>query len=233
MTPEQRAARRAADLHDAVDTLTLAGAVGLAIRDHRRRLGLSQRAYAAMRTWSASRVARLESDAGRSSLDDVVGALDGTGFGIALVHVTPEGSSPAQVVEPCSWRESELVARVRGGSRRFPAHHDVQAVDNPPSWWWHREFFVRGLGNEPKWYARRPLPLWDQDLMGPVVNEEPSSANVGDEPDAANAADAAADPANAGGPAHAARVPVSRRSSQVVDAWSAGSQARPADDAVA
>lgn len=63
----------------------------------------------------------------------------------------------ATVVEPDSWPLTELLARVRDGSRRFPAHHDTQAVVNPPRWWWHREFFA-GKGPEPEWYAPRPAP---------------------------------------------------------------------------
>ena len=155
MTPEQRASRRAADADAAAGRLTLADAVGLALRDHRRRLGSSQRAYAAMRAWSVSRIARLETTAGRFALDDVIEALDGTGFGIALVRRGPDGSPATEVVDPASWPETELVARVRNGSRRFPAHHETRAVINPPNWWWHREFF-HGHAPEPRWYAPRP-----------------------------------------------------------------------------
>lgn len=158
MTPEQRAARRAANLDEATARLTVADTVGLALRDHRRRLGLSQRGYAAMRGWSASRVARLETGAGRFALGDVLEALDGTGFDLALVRRRGGDTSAPEVVDPGSWSETELVARVRDGSRRFPAHHETHAVVNPPSWWWHREFF-RGLGPEPEWYAPRPAQV--------------------------------------------------------------------------
>lgn len=155
MTPEQRAASRAADIDDAVARLTVGDTVGLALRDHRRRLGLSQRAYSAMRGWSASRVARLETSAERFTLDDVVEALDGTGFSLDLVRRRGDDPTVAEVVQPDSWSETELVARVRDDSRRFPAHHETHAAVNPPNWWWHREFF-RGLGPEPQWYAPRP-----------------------------------------------------------------------------
>jgi len=157
MTPEQREAQRAAELDSAIRTLTLADAVGLALRDHRRRLRLSQRAYAAVRSRPPSTIARLESSAGRFSLDDVVEALSGTGFALALVQPgdIADQASAATIVMPASWPVTELLARVRDGSRRFPAHHDTQAVINPPIWWWHREFFV-GKGPEPKWYAPRP-----------------------------------------------------------------------------
>lgn len=159
MTPEQREAKRRADLAAAVRGLTVADAVGLALRDHRRRLGLSQRAYAAVRGRAPSAIARLETSAGTLRLDDVVLALEGTGFALALVRCSDrgEGNMQATVVEPDSWPLTELLARVRDGSRRFPAHHDTQAVVNPPRWWWHREFFA-GKGPEPEWYAPRPAP---------------------------------------------------------------------------
>lgn len=160
MTPDQRAARRAADIDEAVHRLRLSDSVGLALRDHRRRLGLSQRAYAAVRDRSASHIARLETGAGRFALDDVVEALDGTGFTIALVRCGQDDPAALEVVEPGSWPETELVARVRDGSRRFPAHHDTRPVTNPPGWWWHREFFS-GRGPEPQWYApRTPRTAW-------------------------------------------------------------------------
>ena len=221
MTPEQRAARRATDLLAAVETLTLAGSVGLALRDHRRRLGLSQRAYAAVRAWSASRAARLESDAGRFSLDDVIEALEGTSFGLALVALPPDGSSPAHVVDAGTWRESELIARVRDGSRRFPAHHEVEAVDNPPRWWWHREFFVHGFRNEPEWYARRPPPGWAQHLMG-IVPPEGEQAN-----------EAEVAPAVMGRTSRAARSTFARGLDEDPDERATGSRLRPVDDAAA
>ncbi|MFC7487510.1 helix-turn-helix domain-containing protein [Knoellia sp. CPCC 206453] len=159
MTPERRAAIRQAELDDAVRRLTVADAVGLALRAHRRRLGLSQRAYAAVRGRPPVAIARLESSAGSLRLDDVVEALEGTGFALALVTRADSdaGTVAATVVEPGSWPLTELLARVRDGSRRFPAHHDTEAVINPPKWWWHREFFV-GKGPEPQWYAPRPTP---------------------------------------------------------------------------
>jgi transcriptional regulator with XRE-family HTH domain len=168
MTPEQRAARRVADKEAAASRLTVADSVGLALRAHRRRLGLSQRAYAAVRGRSASHIARLETGAGRYSLTDVVEALEDTGFALALVRQVESDPLGAEIVDPSSWPETELVARVRDGSRRFPAHHETQAVINPPNWWWHREFFV-GLGPEPEWYAPRPprpLPGQGDDLVG-------------------------------------------------------------------
>lgn len=164
MTPEQQEARRRADVDAAIGRLTIADMVGLALRDHRRRLGLSQRAYAAIRERSPSVIARLETAAGRFQLDDVVEALKGTGFALALVRCADaqadEDCGTATLVDPASWPVTELIARVRDGSRRFPAHHETRAVINPPNWWWHREFFF-GKGPEPEWYAPRPShPPW-------------------------------------------------------------------------
>ncbi|WP_353952837.1 hypothetical protein V6K52_05195 [Knoellia sp. S7-12] len=157
MTPQQREAKRQADLDDAVRRLTVADAVGLALRDHRRRLRLSQRAYAAWRGRPPSSIARLEPAAGSLRLDDVVEVLEGTGYTVALVARADgdEEGAMATVVDPGSWPVTELLARVRDGSRRFPAHHETESVINPPRWWWHREFFV-GKGQSPIGTRRDP-----------------------------------------------------------------------------
>lgn len=138
--------------------LTIGGAIGLAIRDHRRRLGMSQRAYAAMRKLAPTLIARAETRAGRFLVDDVVEVLAGTGFGLALVQYgeAEDGSVSAAIVDPSTWGMTDLIARVRDGSRRFPAHHETHP-DTVPPWWWHREFFV-GKGPEPYWFAPRPTP---------------------------------------------------------------------------
>ena len=168
MTPEQCAAQRQTDLEAAIRGLTVADAVGLALRDHRRRMGLSQRAYAEVRGTSPSLIARLENSAERLQLKAVVEALDGTGFELALVRPGDEdvGSTTATIVGPDSWPMTELVARVRDGSRRFPAHHETQVVISPPSWWWHREFFAGRPGPEPQWCAPRPTPQESDGLRG-------------------------------------------------------------------
>ena len=121
--------------------LTVSDEVGLALRDHRRRLGMSQRSYARERGLSRAMLARLEAGAGRMSLDTVVKALDGTGFvlqvGFSPDHPSPppaDGAaalSPPDVrtapplpgpgaVPPETWTPTDLAARVRGRSRRFP-----------------------------------------------------------------------------------------------------------------
>lgn len=154
--------------------LTVSAEVGLALRDHRRRLGMSQRSYAQERGLSRAMLARLEAGAGRMSLDTVVKALEGTGFvlqlGFSPDHPGPPPADGAgalppppavgtaaplpgpRAVPPEAWTPTDLVARVRGRSRRFPAHREVGAVINPPLWWWMHEFFS-GPSEEPKWYA--------------------------------------------------------------------------------
>jgi transcriptional regulator with XRE-family HTH domain len=186
--------------------LTVADEVGLALRDHRRALGLSQRAYAASRGLSRAMLARLEAGAGRMSLDTVVAALDGTGFELRVTFDDPppttpgaaeavpsrstsrQGSGPAEAVPstsaaesgspedvripPQAWLATDLVARVRGGSRRFPAHRVVIPVTDPPMWWWIHEFFS-GPTEKPQWYA--PQPAYDPFANWESCADDPSS----------------------------------------------------------
>ncbi len=144
--------------------LTLPDEVGLAVRADRRRLGLSQRSYATRRGWPLSRVIRLESGAAAVKLGEVVTALEGTDYVLALCRrATDPGDGPEDdpgegaaalpvPVPPNAWRRSELIARVRGNSRRFPAHHDAEQVDMPPTWWWYAEATRAGT-IAPHWYA--------------------------------------------------------------------------------
>lgn len=65
-----------------------------------------------------------------------------------------------QPVHPAFWPRAELIARVRGGRRRFPAHHVTEQVDVAPPWWWYAESSRAGT-KPPNWYApqytqRRP-----------------------------------------------------------------------------
>lgn len=153
-------------------------AVGLAIRADRLRRRMSQRVYAVHRGWSGSRVARLESGAGRLALDDVVDALETTPFVLALCRRAPGpgngdppgpgGGCPALPVPvPAGdWARSELIARVRGGGRRFPAHRRTRQVDTPPLWWMTSEA-TWVYGKPPHWYA----PVRDVDAAGNVGYE--------------------------------------------------------------
>ncbi len=140
------AQRRA--LERARQNLDVHAEVGLALRDHRRRLRMSQRAYARFRGLHRSMVARLEAGRGDVSLEAAADALRGTGFAL-FVGVVDEPSGPrpggaaaaADEAPPTApgpsprrlaasaWEATDLVARVRGGGRRFPAHRRVRHVD--------------------------------------------------------------------------------------------------------
>jgi hypothetical protein len=166
-------ARHVAALQRARSSITVADEVGLALRAHRRQLGLSQRAYAVPRGLSRAMLARLEAGAGQMSLATVSQALEGTGFRLYVGRDDTEGPPPVAGARPArlprrpggeqtpelgrpvpadEWEATDLVARVRGGSRRFPAHREVRAVENPPLWWWVQQFFA-GPTEEPQWYA--------------------------------------------------------------------------------
>lgn len=122
-------------------------------------------------------------------LEAVEDALEGTGFILAVTRSTPgrppegdEGEHRAGVPARLSvvsasirrsalhgeWDPTDLVARVRGGGRRFPAHRPVQAVDSPPLWWWMHEFF-EGPSEEPRWYSPVPLPANANDVPESAV----------------------------------------------------------------
>ena len=66
----------------------------------------------------------------------------------------PPTDHPPQPVHPTFWPRAELVARVRGGSRRFAAHHVTEQVSSPPPWWWYAESSRIGTV-PPAWYAPR------------------------------------------------------------------------------
>lgn len=150
----------AVELLRARAALTVVEEVGLALRAHRRTLALPQRGYATLRGWSKTHVARLESDAGSVRLADVVTALAGTGYAVGLYRVTtPADENVSARVLPGSWPRTELVARVRDGSRRFPGHRETRQVTVPPPWWFCSES-TRSDTEEPQWYARGPS-MWD------------------------------------------------------------------------
>lgn len=158
----------AAELLQARATLTLGDEVGLALRATRHRLRLSQRAYATLRGWPTSRLARLEAGAERLRLGEIVAALEGTDYRLALCRrpvggpspPTPDDPAPAGAalpvpVPPDHWPRTELLARVRDGGRRFPGHRDVEQVDYPPGWWWNTEATRIGTV-PPHWSAPAP-----------------------------------------------------------------------------
>lgn len=131
--------------------LDLRGAVGLALRVHRRETGLSQRDYARWRGWSKSHQWRLESRADSLRLQDLAGALQDTGYRLALVHVdpmAPSGEEALELVQPEQFAPPEFVARDQAG-RRFPAHLRVRRTRRAPRWWMERYSTTRVLG--PEW----------------------------------------------------------------------------------
>lgn len=146
----------AAELIQARATLTLADHIGMALRAHRRVLRLSQRDYALIRGLSKSTLSRLETHADQFALAQVVGALSGTGFALALVRLPAGGAGEAPVqVQATDWDRTEVLARVRGGARRFPGHREVRQVSHPPKWWWDRESTL-ACAVSPDWYAPTP-----------------------------------------------------------------------------
>lgn len=70
--------------------------------------------------------------------------------GSAVDPSTP--SAAPMPVHPAFWPRAELIARVRGGRRRFPAHHVTEQVDSGPPWWWYAESSRAG-STSPDWYA--------------------------------------------------------------------------------
>ncbi|HMM97206.1 hypothetical protein [Phycicoccus sp.] len=157
--------------------LTVGREVGLALRAHRRELGVSQRAYARLRELAPGQVARLETHADDLKLADVVAALAPTRYCLALCR-RPEpdgddsrpgvgGAALPVPVAPTHWPRAELLAVVRGGSRRFPAHRHTEQVDYPPNWWWYSES-TRARAVRPHWSAA------GRDLPGPGPEGSPS-----------------------------------------------------------
>jgi hypothetical protein len=152
-------------------------------------------------------LARLEAGAGQMRLDTISDALVGTGFMLCVTFSqsepdpSPDGGASGcsatsddepqlQVVPrrvpPEAWAPTDLVAAVRGGSRRFPAHRKVYAVTNPPLWWWMHEFF-NGPTEKPKWYA--PVPRPDLTLLLGDLGDDDEGDDHGDSsPDDAAAA---------------------------------------------
>ncbi|USQ76631.1 VOC family protein [Ornithinimicrobium cryptoxanthini] len=118
--------------------------IALVMRRLRHDEGLSQRAYALRRGWSKSFQARLESCAQNLMLRDVVDALTGTGFVLALL---PDGDPSVGAVD--GWSTPELIARDRGG-RRFPAAREVQRATRPPTWWWWKHS-TNSMVGQPEW----------------------------------------------------------------------------------
>lgn len=126
-------------------------ALVLALREARRRLGLSQRARAEALGWSKGQQARLEVDPGRCKLSDVERALQGSGWTLVLVQDEP-AARPLLYAVLRGQPVSELLARDRAG-RRFPATARVQRAVTTPRWWVWRH----------STYPAVPWPEWTAD----------------------------------------------------------------------
>ena len=125
--------------------------LGLAFRQQRREMGVSQRSYAELRGWSKGRQCRLEATAGELRLEVLLEALDGTGFELVLVRTgdsAPSATPHHLTGQWAHWLDSEFVAR-DDADRRFPAHREVRRTVRPPWWWWRLYSTSRCFG--PEW----------------------------------------------------------------------------------
>lgn len=119
--------------------------VGLALRAHRRKVGRSQREYAAERGIGRAQLAKMEMDASGVTLGAVMRVLEGTGYRLAVV--------PVDAVPSIDWDHTDLEARTRKG-RRFPANRLVRRSPHGPEWWWYHEVLGSGdCGDQPTWSA--------------------------------------------------------------------------------
>ena len=108
--------------------LTILDQVGLAVREGRRRLGLSQRGLAQQLSLSQTLVRRLEIQAGGVPFGRVVEVMGALGFDLLVAEHEADG--PAEPVDPRSWTVADLVVRDSAG-RRLPAHVRVARVIGP------------------------------------------------------------------------------------------------------
>ena len=155
------------------EQLTVADEVGLALRDHRRSLGLSQRAYAASRGLSRAMLARLEAGSrpdepgrrwSRPSRDGVRAAVAFDGH-----PTTPEraghatdgsGTDGSAAAGPAAGGRGAAGCLARDRPRgagpgrlgRFPAHRVVEPVVRPSDVVVDPRV-LRGPTEEPQWYA--------------------------------------------------------------------------------
>jgi hypothetical protein len=167
--PPRRASRTL--IHErlaAVESYNVLDAIAMAIREHRRALGLNQRDYAAAHGLSKTWVGRLESDPGSLRLVDVVASLEAGHYrlGVYVRPPTPGGTSadgrggqsleagaPADALDAHAWPLEELMART-GGNSRFPAHRAVRRVGYGGPEWFKRNYqcWVR-VPDGPSWTA--------------------------------------------------------------------------------
>ncbi len=128
---------------------TVLDGVVLAVRRIRCARGLSQRLFARRLGWSKSKLARLEADPAAARFGDVIHALDGSGFELAVIRETDE---ERRVMVASDWRIDELIGTDRAG-RRFAAAAEVTRVgrnDWGGSYWW-----CRYGDDQPAWTFRK------------------------------------------------------------------------------
>ncbi len=186
------------ELLEARCVLSLSDHIGLALRAHRHQLHQSQRAYATHRHWNQTHIARLETAASTQRLADILDALKGTGYTLALVTCdadagddartdtnatglatdTPDRQAPPTIVQPAHWPTPELIARVRGRRRRFPAHHTTHRTSTAPQWWFHNE---STYSFDPPHWTTTP-PHLDLGLT-PATRPRPDNGHACDEGD--------------------------------------------------
>ncbi|CAN5822401.1 hypothetical protein BH24ACT8_BH24ACT8_12800 [soil metagenome] len=138
----------AAELLRARDDLDTGRAVGLAMRAHRRVVGETQRVYAVRRGWSKTHQSRLESSADQVRLDQVMHALEGTGFELVLRRM--DRDPDPQEVRAEDWPVTEVVA-LDGQGRRFPANRVVQRVREPNPQWWMARHGTNAMAARVEW----------------------------------------------------------------------------------
>lgn len=179
----------AAEVVAARDNLSTMDEVALALRDHRHRLGTSQRDYARQRGWTKTRQHRLERTPGELKLVDVVEALGPTGFHLVLCRDQNADSGLARA----SWSAPELVAR-DAADRRFPAHRRARRTGPmEPHWWW-RNFSTDSRTEKPLWTiapiteseaSRRSRPPRPPNRPSPPSARPASLASMSDDDHAA------------------------------------------------
>ncbi|MDQ3382907.1 MAG: hypothetical protein M3519_03845, partial [Actinomycetota bacterium] len=100
------------------------------------------------RGWSKTHQSRLESAADQVRLDQVMHALEGTGFELVLRRV--DRDPDPREVRAEDWPATELVA-LDGQGRRFPANRVVQRVREPNPQWWMARHSTNALAARVEW----------------------------------------------------------------------------------
>ena len=133
--------------------------VGYAFRSARKRLRMSQRAYAKHLGISPARMARFEVDAGRQPLELVIQVLAQSGFQLLLRPVADK-SDPAHSDDH---EQRSTLDLFDAAGRRLPAHCDPYRLSSPQMWWYVRTVWWGTRPAPPVWSYRCPArsnPRW-------------------------------------------------------------------------